>query len=98
MTRSLTEEPARQAPLTAPSTSGETAQRDGLDWEAFRDLYYPESRRHSLEAIVAYGAYRRPGPEGPPEAKPGTGAARRSSHPAPLDTWEGEGGAAEQAG
>ena len=33
--------------------------RDGLDWNGFRDLYYPESRRHNLEAIVAYGSYRR---------------------------------------
>ena len=33
--------------------------RDGLDWDGFRDLYYPDSRRHNLEAIVAYGAYRR---------------------------------------
>ena len=33
--------------------------RDGLDWNGFRDLYYPDSRRHNLEAIVAYGAYRR---------------------------------------
>jgi hypothetical protein len=33
--------------------------RDWLDWNGFRDLYYPDSRRHDLEAIVGYGAYRR---------------------------------------
>jgi hypothetical protein len=34
--------------------------RDGLDWDSFRDLYYPDTRRHNFEAIVAYGAYKRP--------------------------------------
>ena len=46
-----------------PRARGETASRathrDGLDWNGFRDLYYPDSRRHNLEAIVAYGSYRR---------------------------------------
>jgi hypothetical protein len=31
----------------------------GLDWNGFRDLYYPGSRRHNLAAIVAYGAYKK---------------------------------------
>jgi hypothetical protein len=35
------------------------AHRDGLDWDHFRDVYYPDSRRHNFEAIVAYGAYKR---------------------------------------
>ena len=30
-----------------------------LDWDHFRDLYYPDTRRHNLEAIVAYGDYTR---------------------------------------
>ena len=34
------------------------AHRDGLDWDNFRDLYYPDSRRHDFKAIVAYGAYK----------------------------------------
>jgi hypothetical protein len=33
--------------------------RDVLDWNGFRDLYYPDGRRHDLKAIVGYGAYRR---------------------------------------
>jgi hypothetical protein len=45
-----------------PRARGETASRathrNGLDWNGFRDLYYPDSRRHDLAAIVAYGAYR----------------------------------------
>jgi len=31
----------------------------GLDWQAFSAAYFPGSRRHNLEAIVAYGAYER---------------------------------------
>jgi hypothetical protein len=45
-----------RAPVEAGSLG---VHRDGLDWDGFRDLYYPGSRRHNLEAIVAYGAYRR---------------------------------------
>ena len=29
-----------------------------LAWEAFAALYFPESGRHDLEAVAAYGAYR----------------------------------------
>ena len=46
--------PRAPAEAVSPGT-----HRDGLDWNGFRDLYYPGSRRHDLEAIVAYGAYRR---------------------------------------
>lgn len=31
---------------------------DQLEWEEFVAAHFPESRRHNLEAIVAYGAYR----------------------------------------
>jgi hypothetical protein len=68
-----------------------TAHPDGLDWDHFRDLYYPDTRRHNLEAIVAYGDY--------------TSTARRQSRgeAAPLKEavstvaeslgeWENEGG------
>ena len=32
--------------------------RDQLGWEEFVATHFPKSRRHNLEAIVAYGAYR----------------------------------------
>ena len=35
------------------------ASQCGLDWEGFRDLYYPDTRRHDFEAVVAYSAYRK---------------------------------------
>jgi hypothetical protein len=69
--------------------------RDGLDWDSFRDLYYPDSRRHNFEAIVAYGAYKRS-----PQA--GAQSVSEAAHPqgGPISTegasrgeWEDEGGA-----
>jgi hypothetical protein len=68
--------------------------RDGLDWSSFRDLYYPDSRRHNLEAIVAYGAYKR----SPHAGSPANEATSPSADPistdvVSLDGWEDEGGA-----
>ena len=70
------------------------AYRDGLDWDGFRDLYYPDSRRHNLEAIVAYGAYKRSPHAGSPanEATHIKGDASSTEAPS-LDEWEDEGGA-----
>ncbi len=31
----------------------------GLDWLRFAEAYFPGRLRHDLEAVVAYGAYRR---------------------------------------
>jgi hypothetical protein len=46
-------------PRAPAKTVSRGTHRDGLDWNGFRDLYYPDTRRHDLGAIVAYGAYRR---------------------------------------
>jgi hypothetical protein len=32
---------------------------DRLDWQSFSAAYFPGRRRHDLEALIAYGAYRR---------------------------------------
>lgn len=53
--------------------------RDGLDWQHFSHAYFPARRRHDLEALVAYAAYRRRSPE--------------ESETTSLDAWESEGGA-----
>jgi hypothetical protein len=71
------------------------ADRDRLDWDGFRDLYYPNSRRHNLKAIVAYGAYKR-SPD--PGLQPASEAAYLNGDPitteaVSLDEWEDEGGA-----
>jgi hypothetical protein len=34
------------------------SHRDRLGWEEFVAAHFPRSRRHNLEAIVAYGVYR----------------------------------------
>lgn len=68
--------------------------RSGLDWDSFRDLYYPHSRRHNFEAIVAYGAYKRSNHAGSPanEATNFNGDAS-SRESLSLGEWEDEGGA-----
>jgi hypothetical protein len=70
------------------------AYRDRLDWDGFRDLYYPDSRRHNLEAIVAYGSYTRSPHAGSPaneatDVKGDTSSTEATS----LEEWEDEGGA-----
>ena len=73
----------------AVQTRASGTHRDGLNWAEFRERYYPGSRRHNFEAIVAYGDYR---------------SALRSQSAAPRDQvisadaeslggWEDEGGA-----
>jgi hypothetical protein len=80
-----------QAPVEAVSPG---VHRDGLDWDGFRGLYYPDSRRHNLEAIVAYGAYKRSRHTGSPanEATHLNGDAS-PTEALSLDEWEDEGGA-----
>jgi hypothetical protein len=70
---SITEGPARPSTQTSlradrrrrreagtlQRPSAEPARSDALDWDHFRELHYPGSRRHDLQAIVAYGEYRR---------------------------------------
>jgi hypothetical protein len=65
------------------------AHGDGLDWDSFRDLYYPDTGRHDLDAIVAYGAYKRPTPAGPQPASDPVSTGALS-----LEEWEDEGGTA----
>ena len=55
-------------------------------------MYYPDSRRHNLEAIVAYGAYKR----SPHAGSPANKAAYLNGDPistdaVSLDEWEDEG-------
>jgi hypothetical protein len=77
-----------------PRRSVETAHRDGLDWNCFRDVYYPDTRRHNFTAIVAYGAYKRSESQRPvgedthPKGDPIAAAEAVS-----LEEWEDEGGA-----
>ena len=45
----------------APADAASPGDRDQLDWDGFIAAYFPASRRHNLEAIVAYGAYKNSG-------------------------------------
>ena len=78
-------------PRARADTLVRSAYRGGLDWNGFRDAYYPGSRRHNLEAIVAYGAYKRPLPVGEPPTTDVKGDAI-SIEAASLGQWEHEGG------
>ena len=67
----------------------------GLDWQAFSAAYFPDSRRHNLKAIVAYGAYKRSrgvGEQRPSEADRLKADAIAIEAQA-VDEWEDEGGA-----
>jgi hypothetical protein len=70
-------------------------QRDGLDWDDFRDLNYPNSHRHDFEAIVAYGVYKRSPRAGTQSLDEATDLKGDpvSTEVLSLDEWEDEGGA-----
>jgi hypothetical protein len=67
----------------------------GLDWQAFSAAYFPGSRRHNLNAIVAYGAYKRS--RGAGEQQPSEAARLKadaiSTEAQAVAEWEDEGGA-----
>ena len=84
---------SRRLEPSTDQSSRHGAHRHGLDWSGFRDLYYPASRRHDLEAIVAYGAYQRTSP--PARCQRAKPPVRRVVRPQPkrvLQDWEDEGG------
>ena len=65
-------------PRASVRTAPRRRHRDGLDWDSFRDLYHPSTRRHDFEAIVASPQADQP------DADP-------SDAPS-LAEWEAEGG------
>ena len=71
-------------PRASVRTAPRRRHRDGLDWDSFRDLYYPSTRRHDFDAILAYGNYKRSPQADLPDADP-------SDAPS-LAEWEAEGG------
>jgi hypothetical protein len=92
MVQSLIERPAEGVPQAA--LPADQRERDGevhggqLDWDDFRELYYPDSWRHDLTAIVAYGSYKRSSHAARQPAREAMAAEEPS-----LDEWEDEGGA-----
>ena len=81
---------------TASAVASATGPTDVLDWQGFCAAYFPARRRHDLEAVAAYGAYRRShevGERSPDAAGPTTRAMNGAGSTA-LRDWEDEGGAA----
>ena len=85
---------AWNVPRAPVDTTLHGAHRDRLDWDGFRDLYYTDSRRHNLEASVAYGAYKK-SPLAGSRANEATSikAGASPTEALSLDEWEDEGGA-----
>jgi hypothetical protein len=48
-------------PLAAAAAAPDAAVPESLDWEAFSALSFPGRKRHDLQAIKAYAAYRNGG-------------------------------------
>ncbi len=68
----------------------------GLDWQTFSAAYFPGRRRHDLEALTAYGAYRRSRTLDERPSGEATRMEEADSAPAgstALQDWEDEGGA-----
>jgi hypothetical protein len=68
---------------------------DGLDCQAFSAAYFRGRHRHDLEALTAYGAYRRShevhaSSDEPARIEAERGQARSTA----VQDWEDEGGAA----
>jgi hypothetical protein len=80
--------------LTSIVTSSTLAPA-GLDWDGFSAVYFPERRRHDLEALVAYGAYRRShsGTALSADERTRIGPGRDANGARALRNWENEGGA-----
>jgi len=89
----------RKRPLTESAVSAVPSSADapdGLDWQAFSVTYFPGRRGHDLEALTAYGAYRR---SRTLDQRPSRQATRREeaengeAGSTGLPDWEDEGGA-----
>ena len=66
-----------------------------LDWQAFSAAYFPGRRRHDLEALTAYRAYRRSRAlvTGSSAVSAGIEPERPARGALALRNWEDEGGA-----
>lgn len=84
---------------TMPTLDTDRADHDAtgqdLDWEGFVAAHFPGSRRHDLEAITAYGVYRRSGvfDEQATGVSRLKAAERGSTRATAVAAWEDEAGA-----
>ena len=70
------------------SIADETDAGAGLEWYAFSSRYFPGRRRHDLEALEAYEAYRSAdiAPSSIPRRPPQAEVIRRRAHPRPRSS------------
>ena len=68
---------------------------EGLDWQTFSAAYFPGRRRHDLQALTAYSAYKRSRDTGTRSSAESGGIERGRGKTAAtaLRNWEDEGGA-----
>jgi hypothetical protein len=80
----------------ALAVAGGARVTDGLDWQSFSAAHFPGRRRHDLEALTAYGAYRRSHEvDARSSDEPARiGAERGQAGSTAVQDWEDEGGAA----
>jgi hypothetical protein len=80
----------------ASAVAGSARVTGGLDWQSFSAAHFPGRRRHDLEALTAYGAYRRPHEvDARSSDEPARiGAERGQAGSTAVQDWEDEGGAA----
>jgi hypothetical protein len=80
----------------ASAVAGSARVTDGLDWQTFSAAYFPGRRRHDLEALTAYGAYRRSHEVDARSSgkRARIEAERRQAGSTAVQDWEDEGGAA----
>ncbi len=87
----------RRPPVTIDSPPAAPTGADGpggLDWLAFSAAHFPGRRRHDLEALTAYSAYKRSRDAGTASsAQPAGAAGRGAPGETALREWEDEGGA-----
>ncbi len=91
---STVSEPKRPAADQVAPTVTSAHAPAGLDWRAFSAAYFPERRRHDLEAVAAYGAYRRShsGAALSSDELVRTETGRGAAGAPALRNWEDEGG------
>jgi len=72
----------RRSEATSPADAAH-----GLDWEGFSGRYFPRRRRHDLEALASYAAYRlsREEPERIDTSRPELHLVRKPRDPAAID-------------
>jgi hypothetical protein len=72
------------------AASNELGATPSLEWEDFVAAYFPGSRRHNLEAIAAYAAYKRSHPSR--RQSPNATRLSNAEQSTSVEAWEDDGG------